>query len=115
MLWEFLVVVITIISNTIQLPFESIYLQVDLFTVPFCGFKVFPDIINLFSVLIKQSLCISENFVDFMVHLTDFGDILVVISLYNSNNSLLLFIKSVSDLINIVVRLLNQLSIQLYI
>lgn len=71
---------------------EAIYFWVYLFFQSFNFHKIFADHINFVSVLMQQSLCVSQDFIDFVVHLANLGDIFIVVLLYDFHNVFLLFV-----------------------
>lgn len=106
---------VTVICYTIQLPLVSPNPQIDFLSVSLGSLQVLSNITYFLSILIKKGLSVGKNFIDFVIHLTDLSDILVIIVLNYIDYCLLLFIKGISNFVYEVIRLLNQLSVQLYI
>lgn len=112
MLRELLMVVITIVTDPIYLFLECVDPHIDLFAIPFRTLQVFTDIGDLFSVLIQESLSVYQYLVDLVVHLAYFCDILIIIIFNYIHNGFLFLVKGISYLVDVVIRFLNQLTIQ---
>ena len=71
---------------------EPIDLRVDLLFQSLYFYQVFAYQIYFLSVLVKKGLCVSQNFIHFIVHLAYLCDVLVIILLNNFDDVFLLFV-----------------------
>ena len=68
---------------------------------PLIPFHVFRELMAFLSVMVKERFSIGKCLMYFVVHLCDLCQVLVIILLNDINNVLLLFVNSISNLINV--------------
>lgn len=107
MLTKLHVVSITVTGDLINLLLESTNHQGDLLPETLGWVQIFTDVKYFFAILIKQSLSVRQNFIDFVIHLSYLGYILVIIVFNDVHNFFLLFIQSIPNFIDISIGFLD--------
>ena len=102
------VIIITAFTNFVQTFGEAAHFYSDFFSEPVRFIKILAYLTNFPPVLVKERFGICQNFTDLVIHMSDFGHILVIIALNNIDNLLLLFFKFRFDAISVCVRLLDK-------
>ena len=104
--WD--VIAIATITNFVQAFGKAAHFNCDFFSEPLRFLKIFAYLTNFPPVLVKERFGICQNLTDLVIHMSDFGHILVIIVLYDINNLLLLFFQFGFNPISVYVRLLDK-------
>lgn len=103
---------VAILSYPVQLFLKPTCHQIYVFSIFPRGFQVFPDLADFLSVLIKQGLCVRENFGDFVVHMAHLCDVFIIVVFYDFRYIFLLLHNIFFQFVDIGIGLLHQFLVQ---